>query len=151
MPSIKDKLKAEERNERTIRLWPEGTFFKAYERSAYLFIKQVRAYEPRRRYIQAVGQDVVSIGFPQTVLETLGVNHAPATDGAEVIQLQTALDEQQFMLWRDEFKGDEEPVAEAKPDDKSFAVIKRLREFNLATATPMDCMLLVMELQNMIK
>ena len=45
MPTIKDKLKAEERNERTIRLWPEGTFLKAYERSAYLFVKQVRNYE----------------------------------------------------------------------------------------------------------
>lgn len=76
MPTIKDKLKAEERNERTIRLWPEGTFLKAYERSAYLFVKQVRNYEPRRRYVQAVGQDVVSIGFPQSVLGSLGVDHA---------------------------------------------------------------------------
>ena len=41
MPSINDKLKAEERNERTVRLWPEGMFFKAYERSAYLFVSQV--------------------------------------------------------------------------------------------------------------
>lgn len=48
MPSIKEKLKLEERNERTVRLWPEGTFFKVYERSAYLFVTQVRVYEPRR-------------------------------------------------------------------------------------------------------
>ena len=152
MPSIIDKLKAEERNERTIRLGPEGTFFKAYERSAYLFVKQVRNYEPRRRYVQAVGQDVVSIGFPQSVLGSLGVDHAPATDGAEIIQLPAALDEQQYLLWRDGI-GKENVEMEVKPSTPptDSPVIKRLRVFNLATATPLDCMLLVHELQNMIK
>ena len=73
MPSIKDKLKAEERNERTIRLWPDGYGYKA-----------------------AV---------------------APAVP----------------------------PPAPAYSD-----VEARLRSFNLAAATPLDCMLLVNELQKML-
>ncbi|MBQ3753258.1 MAG: hypothetical protein II864_06895 [Prevotella sp.] len=169
MPSIKEKLKAEERNERTVRLWPEGTFYKAYERSAFLFVKQVREYSPRRRYIQAVGQDVLSIGFPQTVLESLGMHHAPATDGAEVIQLSAALDEQQFLLWRDSVAKEQPSSAVVSaPSQAALSeseeikaqsgikpateqpVIKRLREFNLASATPLDCMLLVSELQTII-
>lgn len=132
MPSIKDKLEAEERNERTIRLWPEGNSYKAYERSAYLFVKRVRAYEPRRCYVQAVGQDVVSIEFPQSALGSLRIDNAPATDGAEIIQLPATLDERQYMLWR-----------EGKTEAINLQVIKRLHEFNLATATPIDCMLLV--------
>ena len=186
MTNIKDKLKAEERNERSVRLWPEGKFYKAYERSAYLFVKQVRAYEPRSRYIQAVGQDVVSIGFPQSVLESLGLHHAPATDGAEVITLQTTLDEQQFQLWRESLHPTPGPILHPAPDPAperggesrrekfpssgerlrvgelssgmegpgvegiNSVVIKRLREFNLATATPMQCMLLLSELQTML-
>ena len=162
MPTIKDKLKAEERNERTVRLWPEGTFFKAYERSAYLFVMQVRNYEVRRRYVQAVGQDVVSIGFPQTVLTSLGLQHTSATDGSVEIRLDTPLDEQQYLLWRESIhttpgptpdpspeRGGELPVSKVEARDSP--VIKRLRVFNLATATPLDCMLLVHELQNMIK
>ena len=93
MTSIKDKLKAEECNERTVRLWPEGMFFKAYERSAYLFVTQLKDYDVRRRYVDAVGRDVVWIGFPQSVLGKLEFTHATATDGAEVIKLSASVDE----------------------------------------------------------
>ena len=155
MPSIKDKLKAEERNERTVRLWPEGTFFKAYERSAYLFVMQVRNYEVRRRFVQAVGQDVVSIGFPQTVLTSLGLQHTSATDGSVEIRLDTPLDEQQYLLWRE---AQTFPTPDPSPQRGGeyvppmvSAVADRIRTFNLASATPLDCMLLISELQKMIR
>ena len=109
MPSIKDKLKAEERNERTVRLWPEGTFFKAYERSAYLFVTQVRQYEVRRQFVKAAGQDVVSTGFPQSVLSKLGVS-ASDDDGVKTIRMDTPIDEQQYLLWRDAV-----PLSTAQP------------------------------------
>ncbi len=51
MSSITDKLKLETANSQTVRLWPEGTFYKAYERSAYLFVTRLRPYEVKRRYV----------------------------------------------------------------------------------------------------
>jgi len=154
MPSIKEKLKAEERNERTVRLWPEGTFFKAYERSAYLFVTQVRHYEVRRQFVKAAGQDVVSIGFPQTVLASLGLQHEKNVNGTEEIRLDTPLDEQQYLLWRE---AQAYPTPNPSPErgvecvsPVVSAVADRIRTFNLATATPMQCMLQLAELQKML-
>ena len=158
MPSITDKLKAEEHNECTVRLWPEGSFYKAYERSAYLFVTHVRHYEVRKRYIQAAGSDVVSVGFPQSVLGKLGVTHATATDGAEVIKLSASVDEQQYLQWRDRTDAEkpEPAAATAAPVAAGTAaltvaekaVIAKLRDFNLASATPLQCMMLLSELKS---
>ena len=169
MPSIIDKLKAEERNERTIRLWPDGYGYKAYERSAYLFVQQVRNYHASRRYVDAAGQDVVSIKFPKSVVEQLQLNSKTENDGTVTIRMDSALDEQQFLLWRDDL-----PLTEMKrkaviksvpaavmpeaavapavpPPAPAYSDVEaRLRSFNLAAATPLDCMLLVNELQKML-
>lgn len=152
MPTITEKLKAEEHNQRSIRLWPEGLFFVAYERSAYLFLKHVRTYELRRVFYKNIARDVVSIGFPKTVIDQLGLVHVTAHDGTEVITLDTSLDEQQFLQWRDSSPlSGEESGAEVNNADLSSPVIQRLREFNLAMATPLDCMMLVSELQTMLR
>lgn len=168
MPSIKEKLKFEERNERTVRLWPEGAFYKAYERSAYLFVSQIRQYELRRRYVDAVGQDVVSTGFPQSVLSKLGVS-ASDDDGVKTIRMDTPIDEQQYLLWRDavplstaqpkvapqsapQLASVPEPAKPQEPliEGAEQEVVSRIRDFNLASATPLDCMLLLSELQKML-
>lgn len=163
MASIKEKLKAEVRNDRTVRLWPEGTFYKAYERSAYLFANQVRQYEVRKRYVNVVGQNVVSIGFPQTVLKSLGVTTQTEPDGAVTFRVDTPVDEQQYLLWYDAIQTTdkhasvradmiEKPVKSSPPAlcGTERDVLKRLREFNLASATLLDCMMLLSELQTML-
>lgn len=177
MPNINDKLKIEERNERTVRLWPEGMYFKAYERSAYLFVNKLKDYHPCRSYVILAERDVVSIKFPQTVLETLGVNHQKADDGSVVIKFDMVIDEQQFLLWREALPLSEakkkspkkavapvvdvKPVVETAPVEKPVApmgadtpesvVVRRISEFNLAMATPMQCMLMLSELQTLLK
>ena len=50
MPDISKKLKLESANSQTVRLWPEGTFYKVYERSAYLFVSRLRPYEAKVLY-----------------------------------------------------------------------------------------------------
>jgi len=186
MPNINDKLKIEERNERTVRLWPEGMYFKAYERSAYLFVNKLKDYHPCRSYVILAERDVVSIKFPQTVLETLGVNHQKADDGSVVIKFDTVIDEQQFLLWREALplseakkkspkkkaveKVDENqedvnqvdrlrdpeqghkpvPLIHPAPDSAPSPeqeVADRIRGLNLESATPMECMLLLIELK----
>ena len=161
MPSIKEKLKAEVGNERTIRLWPEGTFYKAYERSAYLFVKQVRPYQVRKRYVDVVAQNVVSVGFPQSVLKSLGVNSHSERDGSVTFGVDTPLDEQQYLQWYDDIQPTDKVRVQPSAPEKGAVVdenitgstsfiLRRLREFNLANATPTQCLLLVSELQNML-
>ncbi|MBQ4386732.1 MAG: hypothetical protein II822_03925 [Prevotella sp.] len=163
MPTINDKLTAEAHNERTVRLYAEAAFYKAYERSAYLFVTQIRPYEARRRHIKAAGGDVVSIGFPQTVLETLDVQSEKQSDGTVLIRLSTALDEQAYQLWRSTVplftmppkaaavvsQTVEEPASQARPVEQDVA--ECILHFSLADATPMQCMLLISDLQRKLK
>lgn len=181
MPSINDKLKLEAHNERTIRLWPEGKFLKAYERSAYLFITHVRAYEATRKYVGVVGGDVVSIGFPESVLGALGMPYEKDGTGVVLLHVSVGIDEQQYFLWRDtlplvnngtrvshpreqqaelpvmcaepqvgHLRSDAEPQVGHLRTSVEALVVGRLRDFSLATATPLECMMLVSELQKMI-
>ena len=45
-------------------LYLEGTFLKAYERSAYFFHTYIQDFKLSRRYIKTVNRNVVSLGFP---------------------------------------------------------------------------------------
>ena len=187
MPTINDKLAKEQNNERTIRLWPEAMFYKAYERSAYLFVTQVRPYCVRRRYIEATGGDVVSTGFPQSVLAQIDLPRRDEEGGAVVLTVGHPMDEQAFLLWRegvplaaagksvrgarvpgtDVPKTAEQKTAAPKTAAPKTAVQKnaepappaggsrglveqRILSFNLADATPMQCMLFVADLQRQL-
>ena len=171
MPSINDKLLFEEQNDCTVRLWPEGSFYKAYERSAYLFVNRVKSYEVQRRYVATAGRDVVSIGFPQSAQEKLGLTGRVCDNGSVTIRVDAPLDEQAFLSWRDAL-----PLTEPKPksgpaplaapaeplheqpsassqsaaQSAEQAVAARVRSINLASTTPMQCMLLLSELQAML-
>ncbi|MBQ7571660.1 MAG: hypothetical protein IJT19_05405 [Bacteroidaceae bacterium] len=172
MANILEKIKLEEHNYQTIRLWPEGAFYKAYEHSAYLFVTRLRPYEIRRCYVDAARQDVVSTGFPQAVLSDLGVPSEVTDGGVVSIRLKDGLDEQQYLAWRDALplagrqtrkRAGTKPPAPAiarEEDDRApvpalptaeQTVAERLRRLDLAATTPMRCMMLLAELQRILR
>jgi len=171
MPTISDKLKLETAGGQTVRLWPEGAFFKAYERSAYLFVTRLRPYEVRRRYVEAAGGDVVTTAFPRSVLSGLGVEFQEADDGHVAIRIEGGVDEQQFQQWRDQLPlpgtqvshlreqpavqpsehPQEEPQVGHLRTPGEARVLARINGFNLAAATPLDCMMMLSELQQLLR
>ena len=54
----------EDVNRAEIALYPEGLFYKAYERSAFAFVTRISAFKPSKKRIKYLGRDIVSIGFP---------------------------------------------------------------------------------------
>jgi hypothetical protein len=58
----------EEGNISHIHLYKEGSFWKAYERSAYLFVQHIKTYQTRLRYYKNIDQEIISIGFPDIAL-----------------------------------------------------------------------------------
>lgn len=68
---ILNKLRYETENANVIHLWLEGMFWKAYERSAYLFVHRISEYKPYKKFVRAVGGEVVAIGFPSKKLDKL--------------------------------------------------------------------------------
>lgn len=68
---ILNKLRYETDNTNVIHLWLEGMFWKAYERSAYLFVHRISGYKPYKKFVRAVGGEVVAIGFPTKSIDKL--------------------------------------------------------------------------------
>lgn len=157
---MKEKLAFEQHNEGTIRLWPEGGFYRAFERSAYLFVNYVRQYEVKRKFVKVVNSDVVDIGFPKSVLGRLGHDVEECNNGCKLIKLDSAIDEQSFQIWRSSvplgvarqqvqqvFAGAQAAVAKSHAE---HAVSQRIRQLNMGLMTPMQCMVLLSELQQQL-
>jgi hypothetical protein len=65
-------LKSESANTRTIHLYLEGMFWKAYQRSAYQLLKHCHVdYMVKRRYVKSAEAEVYSLGFPRATLQKL--------------------------------------------------------------------------------
>ncbi len=159
MPTIKEKLNYEQHNECTIRLWPEGGFYKAYERSAHLFVTCVRPYAVRRKYYKVVGRDVVETGFPQSVLARLGMD-VVEHQGAMLLKVDSCIDEQSYRIWHESVPL--QVTATAPRPERAVAAVQqpmaqlehqvaeRIRQLNMADMTPMQCMVLLSELSRLL-
>ena len=156
MASINEILASEAKTNHSVRLFREGSlFFRAYERSAYLFVHHVRMYEIHHKYFKVCNNDVVWLGFPQKSLPSLGCQYVENADGTVSIPVEVEIDEQQFQQWKSEQISHQKlPVMDVpfttKTDKDEAEVLQRLRTFNLAGSTPMDTMLFVSELQRML-
>ncbi len=52
MSTIKERIEQEQSNIDKIYLYKEGIFYKAYERSAYLWVNNICNYEIKKRYVK---------------------------------------------------------------------------------------------------
>lgn len=76
----KEQSRSEMVDYRTIHLIPEGTFYRAYEWSAWLCHRYVSQFKPTHRLLKNTEDSVVFVGFPMTSLE----RHIP--EGATVAE-----------------------------------------------------------------
>lgn len=99
--TVKEIIQIENGNRNTIILLREGIFWRAYEKSAYAFSMQVHPYKPTRKWVIAVKQDVVSLGFPVSAAENV-------LNGCKVLMRQEArlvlaaspIDPDGFEVWK---------------------------------------------------
>lgn len=69
MPKIQEILHYEaEKQSNEVVLFLEGKFWKAYEKSAYV-LTMLYGFKPTKRYVKLVGQEIISVGFPQESLQ----------------------------------------------------------------------------------
>ncbi|GHT51369.1 hypothetical protein FACS189440_20290 [Bacteroidia bacterium] len=131
-----------------VNIYKEGAFWIAYEQSAYFFYVQ-KGYKPTKKFIKCIGQEVVSIGFPENAL--VGAKHLsplPERDeaGVKTFLLEYAIDMNDFADWKEQI-----PVRDR--DEKCFApttdIAAMIRDFPLADSTPMECMLFISELKKL--
>ena len=168
MPTTAEILSVERENTSRIYLYPEGLFLKAYQRSAYLFIRHCGAVKPTKKMIKAVGCEVVHIGFPTTSLEKYaGANKIIPLEDSKVCIECGDIDMKLYDEW---FAGIEIKVAEIKSVERNTEtetkaqpqsavpemrvhtgaerILRELLEFRIDNATPMDCMMFIRKIQS---
>ena len=93
----------EQDNTGYINLYLEGTFYKAYEQSAFAFCTRIKAYNVLRKESKTLGRDILYVGFPQTTLDkVLSSQMFVRIDEKTVrVTLSTPIDNSEFLVWRD--------------------------------------------------
>lgn len=151
-------LSLEARNTGQITFYYEGSFWKAYEKSAFLVCEHFQNFHPSKKTVKYLGgAQIISIGIPGVTLRRLfsETEKLVDEDKRKVFNTDYTVDEAAFNAWKDaveakERKSDKSDPAVSPVIDGQNQVIERVRIFDLAVATPMDCMMLVMELKKMI-
>lgn len=91
----------EDRNLYEIVLYPEGLFYKAYERSAFACVSRVSPFKPSKKHIKYCARDLVSVGFPAAVLpKYFPAAPRPLADGRVVIALTDRIDPTACEMWK---------------------------------------------------
>ena len=69
MPTKLEIFASEQANDGKIILYPEGMFYKAYEKSAFLLCTKVHPFKVSARPLKGLDEPLVSVGFPFSSLE----------------------------------------------------------------------------------
>lgn len=101
MPKIEEILHHErERNINDLVLFLEGKFWKAYEQSAYV-LTRLYGFKPTKRYIKLIGEEVISVGFPEESLQKY-LSNARVDREKKILRawVQCPQSDQSFIEWK---------------------------------------------------
>jgi hypothetical protein len=142
----------EDGNTHWLYLYKEGSFWKAYERSAYRFVKNIRAYQTKLRYYKNIGREIISIGFPDIALSGILKDFKPVlqSDTQVTIELEDEIVLEEFLSWKSEAAGQVKPARIKQEPSSSNAVLEAVRSFSVANKTPLECMQFISGLQNQL-
>ena len=90
----------ESTNTDKIILHLEGTFWIAYERSAHRFVESIRPYSVKKKFIKTAAQEIVYLGFPQSILPNLDLDIIEQTEKQITLNAPKTPTEEQFTLWK---------------------------------------------------
>lgn len=112
----------EDRNLYEIVLYPEGLFYKAYERSAFACVSRVSPFRPSKKHIKYCARDMVSVGFPAAVLSKYFPSAPrPLADGRVVIALTDRIDPGACEVWKASL-----PLKERQPRGSANRISSRV-------------------------
>lgn len=152
MPTIRQIIEKERENQGKIYLHKEGIFYRAYNRSAYMWVTHICEYEVKTRYVKSVGENIYYVGFPTSALETRLAHHVHKHDGdcVEVSCDEVGFAENDYIAWTESLssgKGEEPHTVSHDEDESSETVIDAIRRFPLESSTPIECVVFLSRLK----
>lgn len=157
MSKLQEILKTESENTDKIHFYREGVFYKAYERSAYIFVTRIKSFMVKRLFVKCVNQEVVSIGFPTNSLRSYFAADKITEKGneAEVI-LDAAIVPADFEKWREGIAMTPAKETVVKNKDTHITseaveceklIVTKIKTFPIEVKTPLECMIFLSELK----
>lgn len=165
----KEQSRKEVVDYRTIHLIPEGTFYRAYEWSAWLCHRYVSQFKPTHRLLKNTEDSVVFVGFPMTSLErhtpeeatvmeqedkTMAVVLPETVFGEKVTidQLQTdfANWKKSVPLVKTKEQGTKNQDKNVKSEASVEEVLKRILAYPIEQHSPMEAMAFLSEIKQQL-
>ncbi len=110
MTPIAEVFAREDENSNCIYLYPEGVFYKAYLRSAFLFIRDFGNFKPIKKQLRSVERELVSIGFPKSTIDKYFPEDALTAYNDGALSAQCApIDLEAYQTWFDSLPRFERP------------------------------------------
>ena len=135
----------------SINLFKEGLFWRCYEYSAWRFSVNIKDYRVLKKHIKVVKQDIVYLGFPESILETVisltKDKGSFFTGGEKHISIQSFLGKEGFEQWKSNIP----IVAVDKETDKPFElIIEKIKNYPVANRTPIETLEFLAKIQKEI-
>lgn len=153
----------EDKNDSLIYLYMEGYFYKAYERSAFGCLRQLKVnFKPMKKLIRKINREVVSIGFPERSFPRyfMPEDVVSSTEKEVVLKLHTPIDLAAFETWKREVEIPQvvTPQEESRmprmnniPANQALSVIlKMIKDFQIESSTPMDCQQFLIQVKRLL-
>ena len=131
-----------------VRIYKEGVFWIAYEQSAYI-ISQLKNLKPAKKYIKKIGQEIVSVGFPDSVLDKMASMFTlrERRDTLIVMESDSPCDKIAYQQWKERLETTAPAQMAVMAIEQESSLSKRILAFDMGNSTPMQCFLFLNGLQ----
>lgn len=161
MSNLQEILKTESENTDKIHFYREGVFYKAYEKSAYLFVTHVKPFMVKKLFVKSVNQEVVSIGFPTNSLRNyFEADKIQEKDNEAEVPLDVAVNLSDFESWRENVAVTPAKEQSAKVNSRTSTaadmsedertIVMKIKTFPIEVKTPLECMVFLSELKKIL-
>lgn len=159
-----EKERADASQQRRIHLFVDGSFYRAYEWSAWLCCIYIKQFQVTRRFIKSADADMLFVGFPQTSLSRLlpeGCEAKEQGEGYLLIVLPDSLMKgeedrlKDYANWKNTI-----PMAEAKEKKSQptladrpvsmTGIMKKVMAYNVLEHTPIESMQFIQDIQRQL-
>ena len=157
--TLREQLEREKNNNNLVFLSPEGLFYKAYERSAFILCTQYQALKPSCKYVKYLnGAGIISVGFPQSSLSKVEevLERCPMRENGSdgpVFFAKTLISEQDYILWKDEqfriYPKEQISLSETSEKSEDDELRSAILHYPLESKTPLECMMFLVQLKQM--
>lgn len=139
---------------RQINLYKRGVFWMAYEQSALLLLRE-KSLQVRSKYIRSAGREIITIGFPEKTRlwfdSVLGSFTKEAeNNGYWIIRDENALPDFEILRSQIPSKSLSESKLVVPGASNVELVIDKIIKWRLSDKTPLDAMLFIREIQDML-